>query len=344
MNRGIRRGARFVVRAWFAASMVFLVACQQGGAPPATVGEESEEGLSLDPRLPRYVSAESLEGEIVAIGSDTLENLLAHWARTFEGLYPDVSIRVEGRGSRTAPPALTSGESSLAPMSRRMTDDEVAAFAAERGHAPTRISVATDALAVYVHSDNPIDRLTFEQIDAIFSSTLECGAPEALETWGEIGVEGEWAAMPIRAYSRDELSGTYDYFRENALCDGEYAEDVVPLQSSAAVIQKIGEDRSGVGYSGIGYKSPSVDTLALARKTGEFFYDSDTSRVQASAYPLLRSLYLYVDKAPDRTLDPLVLEFIEFCLSAEGQQIVLKEGFLPLGADPARRELSKLSR
>jgi phosphate transport system substrate-binding protein len=195
---------------------------------------------------------------------------------------------------------------------------------------------------VYVNKDNPLERLTLPEVDAIFSSTRKCGHSSPLDTWGGVGLGGDWAARPISLYGRNSASGTYGYFKAEALCGGDFRNEVKEQPGSASVVQGVTEDRNGIGYSGIGYKTSGVKTLALAKAPGQPYYGTDPKSVLAGEYPISRHLYVYVNKAPNQPLDPLVLEFLRFVLSQSGQQIVVKDGYLPLPGHIVEQELARL--
>jgi phosphate transport system substrate-binding protein len=253
-----------------------------------------------------------------------------------------VQVQVEGKGSSTAPPALIQGTAQLGPMSRAMKADEIDAFEKKFGYPPTQIRVAVDALAVYVHKDNPLDKLTLPQVDAIFSKSRRCGAPGPLDGWGAVGVAGALASQPIRLYGRNSASGTYGYFKEVALCGGDYRDTVKEQPGSASVVQGVTEDKQGIGYSGIGYRTSGVKALSLAKDANAAFASTDPEEVYAGKYPLARFLYVYVNRPPGKKLDPLTEQFLVYTLSREGQQIVLKDGYLPLKASHIEQELAKL--
>jgi len=143
--------------------------------------------LTVDPSLPDYQTATSISGNHSIVGSDTLANLMTLWAETFNSFYPNVNIQIQAAGSSTAPPALTVGTANLGSMSREMKDDEIEAFEDKFGYKPTAFPVAVDALSVMVNKDNPIKGLSLDQVDAIFSETLKCGASKEIETWGDAG-------------------------------------------------------------------------------------------------------------------------------------------------------------
>jgi phosphate transport system substrate-binding protein len=227
-------------------------------------------------------------------------------------------------------------------MSRTMKEAEIDAFEKKHGYKPTAVRVAIDALAVYVHKDNPLDKLTLPQVDAIFSKGRQGGAKEDIATWGQLGLTGDWAKRPISLYGRNSASGTYVYFKEHALYKGDYKNTVKEQPGSAAVVNGVTEDMAGIGYSGIGYRTSGVKPLSIASKDGGEYITTDPENVYSGKYPIARFLYVYVNKAPNKPLDPLVNEFLRFVLSQEGQTIVVKDGYLPLTAKMLADDLGKL--
>jgi phosphate transport system substrate-binding protein len=297
---------------------------------------------SVDAGIPAYVKRSAVSGNLNSIGSDTLNNLMTLWAEGFRAAQPAVKIQIEGKGSSTAPPALIEGTAQLGPMSREMKSEEIEAFERKFGYKPTRIAVAVDALAVYVNKDNPVEKLTLPQVDAIFGKTLACGAPKAITRWGDLGVGGALASQPISLYGRNSASGTYGYFKEHALCKGDFRDTVKEQPGSASVVQGVAADRAGIGYSGIGYKTSGVRTVPLAKAEGAEVVGTETADVLSGHYPLARFLYVYVNRAPGKPVDALVHEFMRFVLSADGQGIVVKDGYIPIPLDVQRAEIAKL--
>lgn len=308
-------------------------------SPNITSAETTEE---LDENLPVYQKASGVSGNLSSVGSDTLANLMTLWTEEFKRFYPNVTIQVQAAGSSTAPPALKEGTSNLGPMSRKMKDKEVGDFEEKYGYKPTYIRVAIDALAVYVHKDNPIEKLLIPQIDAFFSSTRKCGGKEDITTWGQVGLTGDWENRTIQLYGRNSVSGTYGYFKKKALCKGDYKSNVNEQPGSASVVQSISSSLNGIGYSGIGYKTSGVKTLALAKKEGEPFVEATKQNSANGEYPLARFLYIYVNKVPNKPLPPLEAQFLKMVLSNTGQAVVIKDGYVPLSADMVMEELKKL--
>ena len=296
---------------------------------------------SVDSALPTYQKASGIAGNLSSVGSDTLANLMTLWAEEFNREYPNVNVQIQAAGSSTAPPALTEGTSNLGPMSREMKDDELEAFEDKYGYKPTAIPVAIDALAVMVNKDNPINGLTIPQVDAIFSTTLKCGNSKNITTWGEAGVDA-WAAKSIQLYGRNSVSGTYGYFKEHALCKGDFKSNVNEQPGSASVVQSVTSSVNGVGYSGMGYTTSGIRMVPLAKKEGQPFVEATTENALNGTYPLTRFLYVYVNKKPNQPLAPLENEFIKLVLSKSGQQVVIKDGYIPLPAKIVEKVLNTI--
>lgn len=314
-----------------------MTLCVLGFAATASLAEP----IKVDPNLHDYVKVQGVAGNLNSVGSDTLNNLMTFWAESFRKQYPNVNIQIEGKGSSTAPPALIEGTAQLGPMSRDMKNKEKEAFEAKYGFKPTTIGVALDSLAVYVNKDNPLDALAIKEVDAIFSKTRSCGAAADITTWGQVGLSGEWANKPISLYGRNSASGTYGYFKEKALCKGDYKDTVKEQPGSASVVLGVTEDLGGIGYSGIGYKTSGVKAIALSEKGGKAF-EPTYENVLSGDYPLGRLLYINVVKEPNKPLPTLVKEFLKFVLSKEGQEIVVKDGYLPLPAAVAAKQMAQL--
>lgn len=286
------------------------------------------QAVKVDSSIAPYQKTSGVSGNLNSIGSDTLNDLMTLWAEGFKAQYPNVNIQIEGKGSSTAPPALISGTAQLGPMSREMKGEEIDQFEKKYGHKPTAFKVAVDALAVYVNKDNQIKGMTMQQVDDIFSSTRKRGGQD-ITKWGEVGLTGDWANKAMSLYGRNSASGTYGYFKEHALQKGDFKSTVKEQPGSSAVVQGVGSDLGGVGYSGIGYKTSEVRVVPLGESKGKFV-DGTYENCISGDYPLARFLYIYVNKKPNEPLDKLTAEFIKFVESKEGQEVVVKSGFFPL--------------
>ena len=306
-----------------------------------TQGVAVAQQVKLDPDLARYKTVSGVSGNISSVGSDTLNNLMTHWAESFQKFYPNAKVQIEGKGSSTAPPALISGTAQLGPMSREMKGTELDAFEKKYGYKPTALRTSVDALAVFVNKDNPIKCLSLKQVDGMFSKSRRQGG-EDITTWGQLGLAGEWASRPISLYGRNSASGTYGFFKEHTLKNGDFKDTVKEQPGSAAVVQGATVDRYAVGYSGIGYATAGVRAVPLSEKDGGRCVEATADNSYSGTYPLARFLYVYVNKAPGKPLDPLTREFAKLILTREGQEGVIKDGYFPIPATIAKEELNKI--
>lgn len=297
---------------------------------------------SAEADMPEYTATSGISGNLSSVGSDTLNNLMTLWAETFQGFYPNVNVQIQGAGTSTAPPALTEGTANFGPMSRAMRDGEIQAFEERHGYAPTLVRVGIDTIAVFVHRDNPIEGLTIAQVDSIFSATRRCGYPNDITRWGQLGLTDAWANRDFTLYSRNAVSGTYGYFRQHALCDGDFKDSINEQPGSASVVQGVAETIGGIGYSGIGYQTSGVRVVPLAREEGMPFAPADAEHAADGSYPLARFLYVYVNKHPTDGLAPLEAEFLKLVNSKQGQDVVVRDGFIPLPASLVNRQREEL--
>jgi phosphate transport system substrate-binding protein len=298
--------------------------------------------VQVDPALTPYKAASGVSGNLSSVGSDTLNNLMTFWAELFGKYYPNAKLQIEGKGSSTAPPALIAGTAQLGPMSREMKGSEIDQFEKKYGYKPTALRTSVDALAVFVNKDNPIKCLGLDQVDAVFSKSRRRGAKDDVTTWGQLGLTGEWASRPISLYGRNSASGTYGFFKEHTLKNGDYKDSVKEQPGSASVVQGVTVDRFAIGYSGIGYATAGVRAVPLTEKDGGKCVDATADNSYNGSYPLARFLYVYVNKTPGKPLDPLVREFVRVVLSREGQEAVIKDGYFPIPAAIAKEESNKV--
>lgn len=292
--------------------------------------------VTVDPRLPNYRAVAGVAGSLKSVGSDTMSNLMSLWAEGFKRFYPNVKIEIEGKGSSTAPPALIAGTADFGPMSRDLKAQEIDEFQEKFGYAPTALGAGIDMVAIYVHKDNPLSSLTMPQLDAIFSKSRRLGFDRDLRTWGELGLQQSWIILPISLYGRNAASGTYGYFKEYALGNGDFKDLVKEQPGSSSVVQGVASERSAIGYSGIGYKTADVRALSLAEAAGEQPVAPEPANAYSGDYPLARSLWLTLNFRPGSKLDPVRREFIKYVFSKQGQQDVIKDGYLPVGAEVAQ--------
>jgi phosphate transport system substrate-binding protein len=306
------------------------------------LGTAASAQVKVDSGLQSYKAVSGVSGNISSIGSDSLNNLMTLWAEHFNKFYPNAKIQIEGKGSSTAPPALIAGTAQLGPMSRAMKGTEVDQFEKKYGYKPTPIRTSVDALAVFVNKDNPIKCMTMAQVDAVFSKSRRAGYKEDIRTWGQLGLTGDWASKPLSLYGRNSASGTYGFFKEHSLKNGDFKDEVKEQPGSASVVQGVTVDRNAMGYSGIGYATAGVKAVPLAEKEGGKCVEATAENAYDGSYPLARFLYVYVNKAPGQALDPLTREFVKLMMSKEGQEAVVKDGYFPIPATIAKEELTKV--
>ena len=294
---------------------------------------------NVDAGLPEYQPVAGISGNLKSIGSDSMNNMMALWAEGFLRFYPNVQIEIEGKGSGTAPPALIAGTAHFGPMSREFRGSELDGFENRYGYPVTAMPVAVDMLAVYVNKDNPIKGMTLQQADAIFSSTRRGGHPEAITRWGHLGLGGAWANRSISIYGRNSASGTYGFFKENALFGGDYRDEVKEQPGSSSVVQGVASEINGIGYSGIGYMTADVRAVPLTADPNGTPVPATAQNAYSGEYPLARYLYVYINARPGGQLDPLRREFVRYMYSRQGQLDVVRDGYYPVDAHVARAAL-----
>ena len=248
-----------------------------------------------------------------------------------------MNVQIEGKGSATAPPALTEGIAQIGPMSRPMKSDEVSGFEAKYGYKPTMIRVAIDNLAVYVNKDNPVTNLSLEEVDGIFSSTFKQGGDD-IRNWGAVlGARPGWTNKAISIYGRNSASGTYAFFKEKALKKGDYRSTVKEQPGSSAVVQAVASDLGGIGYSGIGYITSGVKAVKV-NGVGPSMENAISGKYHSS-----RFLVVYVNKKPGgaRSADTRVRQVHDL---QQGQELVVKDGYYPLTAKLIEENLASYSR
>ncbi|MEJ2709360.1 MAG: phosphate ABC transporter substrate-binding protein [Anaerolineales bacterium] len=252
-------------------------------------------------------------------GSDTIVNLALAWAERYQQLHPEVSISVTGGGSGTGIAALINGTVDIANASRQIKPEEIQA-AQDNGKNPVEHVIARDAIAVVVNPENPIDRLTLQQISDIYSGKIS--------NWQELGGEDR----PIVRLSRETNSGTHVYFLEQVLRLGQkdnhtlFAKNTLLLPSSEGISSEIRDNPNAIGYDGLGYVTPDQKVIAVARDAQSDYVLPSAQSVNNGTYPIARDLYMYTDGEPTGA----VKEYLEWIYSSEAQEIVTELGFVPI--------------
>lgn len=325
------------------ALLVFGLACRVPDEAPASRAVAPASAPVKEVALPTYTAERPVSGELKSEGSDSMEPLMALWSQDFKKFQPRITTNFICKGSATAPRALVDGRVILGQMSREMNEQELAAFQSKYGYAPTRIAVAMDALVVYVNANNPVKQLHLEEVDAIFSTTRKGGAKTDILTWGDLGLGGDWKQREIQTYGRDENSGTRAWFKEHVMKKGDFKPTLKAYMDQFAVVEAPAVDGGGISYGPLQYANKLVKGVPLAGFKSDHFVEPTLENIQKAAYPLTRFLYIYVNKAPGKDLDPAVKEFLRFVLSKEGQAGAASFGALALPGDLAAMGAGKLN-
>lgn len=341
-------GARSTARA----AVLFALASGAQGQPPG-------------PPLPNYVPAAAVAGQLRASGADTMHALMDAWAREFAQAHPQAEVLTDHGTTLSAQglAALLEGRTDLVTFVREPFASECAAFRARFGYPLTTIRVAggsyatkggTHAIAIYVNAGNPVSQLTLAQLDAVFSRSLRRGAPHAALTWGDLGATGDWSQRPIHVYgmlnrrASGNPPGIVNYVTQRVLQGGLWRQDVREqtdrdgATALEGIVARVAADPEGIGYSGFGYRSAGVKTLALAEAAGLPYYQGLPDEVVRQDYPLSRSIYLGFNAAPGKPLPPLLGEFLRFVLSAQGQRAVQRDHMRFIALDAAQLERARL--
>jgi phosphate transport system substrate-binding protein len=284
-----------------------------------------------------------IEGRISMKGSDSMDPLIRLWVSEFQKQNPKVEIKVESPGSNTAPPALTAGDVHLGHMSREMNPEEQATFQARRGFPVTRLVVAMDALAIYVHRGNPVRRIALGQLDAIYSSSLLSGWERPLSLWGELGLGGRWRKREIHVFGRDEKSGSRVFFDEKVLGKGGKVRSGYQARDQWGIEEAVSKDPAGIGYGPANYASSDVKMLPVLACSGMYYMPS-IENILNGRYPLTRRLNLYVDKEPGKPLPEPLMAFLKFILGPRGQRLVQEYGAVSVGKDLLEKQILSLER
>ncbi len=316
----------------FSVVLIGASGLQANDAPPA----------QLDPNLPIYRPQLRLEGELKLGGSNTMSHVAAVWANSFKRLYPEVKISIDISGSRKAVVSVKSGETNIGLLSRSLRRDEAIDFADALGYPPTVLTPCLQRTALFVHKDNPIRGLTFAQVDAIYSTTRERGAPQAIRSWGDLGVSGALASQQVTAHGRRSDTGSQVFFQEAIMLGGSMRDDLKSHKSNILMIKALADDPTGIAFGGMSYASPAVRAVPLAFAEGQPFIAIDSHEADHGHYPLVRRLQLVVNRNPKQKLGTLEQEFIKYAFSRQGQEDVVKAGFQSIPAPPARVALDAI--
>jgi phosphate transport system substrate-binding protein len=305
--------------------------------PKPRATEEAEQHIVVDPAIADYKRLPDLAGKVRSVGSSTLSNILNRWADEFKLIYPNIAFDVQGGGSGIAPPALLEGRADLAPMSRPMTDKELGDFQKKFGHAPTRLTVALDAIAIYVNKHNPLKQITLKQLDGVFSISHKRGG-EPIKVWGQLGLTDLWSDRAITIKAPARTHGMYTVFKEMVLEGGDYRLDLRAEPVSTSIVQGVGADTTAIGFASYFFSTRRTRALAVAANEGGPFFAPTQQNCLEGKYPLSRLLYVYVNKTSKAPISPAADQFLRFICSKQGQEAAANEGNFPLSAALVTKE------
>jgi len=294
---------------------------------PAVLGQIKP---PLDARIPAYHPLIPLKGQLTISGSDSMKPLIQAWTDDLKRRHPAMKVTLGADGSQTGLTALLEHQTEVAAMSRRMASSEIAEFLKEYGYEPVEVPVALDALAIFVHQDNPLAGLSLAELDSMFCRERRRGLDYPVRSWGLVGLVDDWFEAPIRIYGRDGNSGSSYFFLEEVCKGGTFFPHMIKAQGPASVVMDLMKDPQGIGFSGIGYRTSTIRPVPLASVKGGRYVEPSFETVLDGSYPLKRTLYLYVARPPQKDPNPIVRELVRFALSQQGQQLALDHGFFPL--------------
>lgn len=297
---------------------------------------ETEAVPLLDPNLPYYRPVEKLSGELKLDGSNTMSHVAMVWVEGFKEFYPDVTISVDVNGSREAVTSVQEGKAQIGLLSRTITAEEIAAFEKEFGYPPSVLTPCLERTAIYVNKNNPIKGLTLAELDAVLGTECKRGAKEPCRTWGQLGLTGKWAKLPITLHGRTKDTGSQVFLEEAVMLGGAIREDVVSHPTNIEIVEAVAKDEGAIGFGGLSYATSDVRAVPLSFAEGQDFVAIDSPEADQGLYPLVRRLQLVVKHDPKGKLQPVEREFIRYVFSRLGQEDVVKAGYQAIPARPAR--------
>jgi phosphate transport system substrate-binding protein len=276
------------------------------------------------------------------------------WVDGFRNRQPGVRIDVAPTGGGVGSKALAEGRVDFAAVTREISPADEDLFVKRYGYKPLEIAVVggsyrsygfTDALTFFVHPDNPIDHLSFGQLDAIYSKTRRRGGNESIVTWRQVGLRGEWADKPIHAWGVQPWNGFEQFIRLRVLKGGEWRDGLSTEKLVIPLPDRVAADRYAISYSGIAYlkREVAVKRIAVSENSNGPFLKGTFDEVAAQTYPLARVMYLYVNRPTGKPTDPRVGEFLRYILSRDGQQAAVQDAiYTPLPFSLVKASLDKL--
>jgi len=307
----------------------------------------------VDPAIPDYQPVKRLTGTLKGVESNTVTELMKMWITDFTKIYPDVKISVEIGGSGQGGPRLTSSVVDFGFIAREMMGKEETPFIDKFGYKPLGVAVAggsfrvkafTDAIVFIVHKDNPLNQITFQQLDAIYSATRNRGIKEPITTWGQLGLTGDWADKPIRLWGVEIPNGYDNFVNQKVLANGQWRDGIGAPHTVIPLSDIVAADKYALSYTGLAWNdNPKTKVLKLSATPDGPFHEANFEEVAAQTYPLSRVIWMFANRAPGKPLNPVLEEFLKFALSRQGQEDVVKDAiFTPLPAALYLQQLEKL--
>jgi phosphate transport system substrate-binding protein len=307
----------------------------------------------VDSTIPPYVPVKGLSGSLKGVESNTVTGLEQKWIDGFTKLYPNVKISVDIGGSGQGGPRLTNGAADFAFIAREMMGREETPFVDKFGYKPLAISVSggsyavkafTDCIVFIVNKDNPLNEITYPQLDAIYSLTHNRGIKEPITKWGQLGLTGEWADQPIHLWGVEIPNGYDNFVNMHVLAGGQWRDGIRTEHTVIPLSDRVAADKYSMSYTGLAWNTnPGTKVLKLSVRPGDPAIAATFDTVASQTYPLSRTIYIFVNREPGKPLSPVLREFIRYALSREGQQAVVDDGiFTPLPGSMDQREAEKL--
>src|SRR6266851_2116171 len=324
------------------------------GAQRARPEPEPLYNAKVEPTVPGYTAGPPLTGALKGICSETFPDLMKLWIDGFRKYQPGVTIEVAPTGGGVGSKALANGEVDFAAVTREINPADEALFVKNYGYKPAEVAVVggsyrsygfTDALTLFVNKDNPIEHLSSQQLDAIYSKTRLRGAKAAITTWEQAGLTGEWASKPIHAWGVKPWNGFEQFMRLRALKGGEWRDDLSYEKQVIPLPERVAADPLAIAYAGIAYIKPGVGVkrIAVSENQNGPFLGGTFNEVASQAYPLARLMYFYVNRPPAKPIDPRIQEFLRYILSKEGQEAVVRDAiYTPLPTRVVTASLERL--
>ncbi len=299
--------------------------------------------IALDSTIPAYLPQERTSGTLSISAAEPITPLVRAWISGMTLRHPHLKITLVTDDPGSGLTALLAHRTEVAAMARRLTAAEIAEFVKEYGYEPSEVPVASDALAIYVHQDNPVTGLALDELDGMFCRERQRGLRYDVDSWGLVGVMDEWFEAPVELYGKRSSSNGSVLFREEVCKDGSFVPKLVDAQGTASMVMDLGANPYGIGFGSIGYRTSSVKPVPIASVKGGRYVEPTVHTAMDGSYPLRRNLYLYIAKPPKSMPIQPSAELVRYVLSRQGQQVALDSGFFPVGTTDNARLRSKWS-